>query len=167
MSLHYDILSTFVTRIKALDLVGVECDYIKVLKTDAKRQQRQDLGGYPGVGVFHDNLSEIHDLTLSTNLFNYIGYPVIVSIVDNDRGDGTGDDYISGQPDQVLDHDPRLTWRESILGEFLGDATLTETDPTICDIVLEQRQIMRPRDWLERGFWVSDMAFRCWAYVAR
>ena len=164
-SIHKDILDAFVTEIQALSLTGISSANIKALKMD-KEQYRQDLGAVPGVAVFHEDEGEEHDEANGGTLYNYIGFPVNVVMVDEDRGTGAGATTTSSMPDQILNHDRNLYWRERILKNFLAKRITSTTIP-VCTITLVSREIMVLESWREAGLWVSPLSFLAWIQLPR
>lgn len=152
-SLHYTILESVQTAIQDLDLTGIANDNVVILKEN-KRLERQEIG-IPGVGIMHSGESEIYEGPNSTNIYEEIGYPVLVIMFDLDRG--------TGEPSQTLSHDTRLYWRQQIVARFLGQSLTTD----VCRCTIASRPVFLPAEWKERSAWVSPLLFYFWGRVAR
>ena len=152
-SLHMQILEAVYEAIIALDLEDIAFENIRILKEN-KRQERLEIGT-PGIGIMHSGESEIYDGQGSTNIYEEIGYPVLLVIFDLDRKDG--------EPGQTYWHDKRLYWRQQLVATFLNQSLMDG----VCRCTMESRPIMLPAEWKERSVWVSPLLFRFWGRVAR
>ena len=167
-AIHYALLDYFKEEIEDLDLESeasgtpsITYDIIKAPTGDWV----QDLSGsdpatYPLIAVSHEEDAERELPEFTTNLYTAMGYPILVFIVDVDRGDGDGGS-VHGRLDHVKNHHIYLAWRELIITRFVGKSISFDDDtPSVCDVSYQPKPIMSKQEWKDRGgLWVSGLKF--------
>lgn len=168
-STHYSIMERIKERIFSLGLLDRDGVYIpeeriKVFKTSVRDKARillQDSENisFPCIVIFHEEDSERWDKSNSTNMLNLIYFPIHISLVDTDRGV----EGIAGRPDEELDHDLRLSWRDDINQHFCSQTK----DTYFCDTNKISTKMFEFADWDENGLWRSLLAFEFGVYLSR
>lgn len=148
LSAHRQLLEAVHSAIVELSLEDIPDENVVIWKAN-KRQERVEVGSLPLIVVAHSDESEVYEGPGSTNIYNTVGYPIEILLIDEDRWDG--------KPDQELWHDKRLYWRERIVARFL-DQSLAPA----CICTISTRPVFIPAEWEERSLWVSPLLLYFW-----
>lgn len=161
----YDILLAMQVTLQESFADEIPAASIRIAKVDPEREAK--FPGLPGMLLLHVGAEQVRS---GTNERDDIGYPVAVILFDLDRGDGTGTPGKTGTQDQLMLHEKRLEWRETIRRTLRHkSSTLRANGAPFCiyDVECIPQEIVVPRKWIANNLWVSAQVFVTWARETR
>lgn len=164
LSIYRAILESVRTKIVGLGLRGLDAGNVAVLKTNVSREEVSP--GVPGILIAHpfgsvEEFSNVRGVCQKDD----VGYPVVITILASDRGDGTGVPGNVGTQDQLKDHDLYLLWREMVRKAFINQAL--ENVETVYTCNWEPRRIVDESEWKRRNLWASSLVLKFWSRETR